>query len=85
MPCERTDDTCLGGGAADGLRKEDSLAVKVRALLAERRQQIGYERVLVAAVQSCQCSARLAAGPCVRPVLSRRFGLRTEVFACPLI
>ncbi len=40
--------------AAEGLRKEDSLEVKVRALLAERRQRIGYERLLVAAVSSCQ-------------------------------
>ena len=40
--------------AAKGLRKEDSLEVKVRALLAERRQRIGYERVLVAAAVSCQ-------------------------------
>lgn len=36
--------------AAAGLRKTDSLEVKVRALLAERRQRIGYERLLVAAV-----------------------------------
>ena len=40
--------------AADGLRREDSLEVKVRALLAERRQRVGYERVLVAAVSACQ-------------------------------
>ena len=40
--------------SAEGLRKGDSLEVKVRALLAERRQRIGYERLLVAAVQSCQ-------------------------------
>lgn len=40
--------------SADGLRKGDSLEVKVRALLAERRQRIGYERELVAAVASCQ-------------------------------
>jgi len=39
--------------AAEQLRKEDSLEVKVRALLAERRQRIGYERELVAAVASC--------------------------------
>lgn len=42
------------GWAADGLRKEDSLELKVRALLAERRQRIGYERELNAAVASCQ-------------------------------
>uniref|UniRef100_UPI003F58735B hypothetical protein n=1 Tax=Pseudomonas purpurea TaxID=3136737 RepID=UPI003F58735B len=40
--------------ATDGLKKADSLELKVRALLAERRQRIGYERVLVAAVGACQ-------------------------------
>jgi hypothetical protein len=40
--------------AAEGLRKEDGLEVKVRALLAERRQRIGYEREMTAAVTSCQ-------------------------------
>lgn len=40
--------------AAEGLRREYSLEVKVRALLAERRQRIGYERELAAAVASCQ-------------------------------
>jgi len=40
--------------AAAGLRKADSLEVKVRALLAERRQHIGYEKELVAAVGACQ-------------------------------
>lgn len=36
------------------LRKTDSLELKVRALLAERRQRIGYERLLVASVVACQ-------------------------------
>jgi len=36
------------------LRAGDSLEVKVRALLAERRQRIGYERELLAAVTACQ-------------------------------
>lgn len=40
--------------ATDSLKKTDSLELKVRALLAERRQRIGYERVLVAAVAACQ-------------------------------
>lgn len=40
--------------AAAGLKKADSLEVKVRALLAERRQHIGYEKELVAAVSVCQ-------------------------------
>lgn len=38
----------------DGLRKGDTLEVKVRALLAERRQRIGYERMLVAATAACR-------------------------------
>lgn len=40
--------------AADGLRRDDSLEVKVRALLAERRQAKGYIKELQAAVTSCQ-------------------------------
>lgn len=40
--------------AAEQLRKEDGLEVKVRALLAERRQRIGYERELEAAATACQ-------------------------------
>ncbi|MCE0961649.1 hypothetical protein [Pseudomonas putida] len=40
--------------AAAGLRKTDSLEVKVRALLAERRQRVGYERQLAAAVSACK-------------------------------
>lgn len=39
--------------AAAGLKKGDGLEVKVRALLAERRQRIGYERHLVSAVTAC--------------------------------
>lgn len=40
--------------AAAGLRKTDSLEVKVRALLAERRQRVGYEKQLAAAVTACR-------------------------------
>ena len=40
--------------AGASLRKTDSLEVKVRALLAERRQRIGYEREIVAALKACQ-------------------------------
>ncbi|MFT2160362.1 hypothetical protein [Pseudomonas putida] len=40
--------------AADGLRKADSLEVKIRALLAERRQRIGYERLLEATANACR-------------------------------
>ncbi|WP_442967835.1 hypothetical protein [Pseudomonas sp. S31] len=36
------------------LRKTDSLEVKVRALLAERRQRIGYEKQLKAALVACR-------------------------------
>lgn len=39
--------------AAD-LRKIDSLELKVRSLLAERRQRIGYERQLKAATDACR-------------------------------
>lgn len=53
VPC-RVKAPVVPAWAADGLRKEDSLEVKVRALLAERRQRIGYERLLVVAVGSCQ-------------------------------
>ncbi|MNO46246.1 hypothetical protein D3C76_365300 [compost metagenome] len=40
--------------AADGLRKSDSLEVKVRALLAERLQRQGYVDQLTTAVGACQ-------------------------------
>lgn len=40
--------------AAEGVRKEDSLEMKVRALVAERRQRVGYQRKLLVAVKSCQ-------------------------------
>ena len=53
VPC-KTKKVAVPPWAADGLRKSDSLEVKVRALLAERRQRIGYERQLVAAVAACQ-------------------------------
>ena len=53
VPC-KTKEVAVPPWAAAGLKKSDSLEVKVRALLAERRQRIGYERQLVAAVQACQ-------------------------------
>lgn len=53
VPC-KTQEVAVPPWAADGLKKSDSLELKVRALLAERRQRIGYERQLVAAVSSCQ-------------------------------
>lgn len=53
VPC-KTKDVAVPPWAAQGLKKSDSLELKVRALLAERRQRIGYERQLVAAVEACQ-------------------------------
>ena len=53
VPC-RTPDVAVPPWAAAGLRKTDSLEVKVRALLAERRQRIGYERQIEAAIQACR-------------------------------
>ncbi|HBO3840382.1 TPA: hypothetical protein L4T12_004727 [Pseudomonas aeruginosa] len=40
--------------ATAGLKTSDDLQAKVRALLAERRQRIGYEAQLLAANQACQ-------------------------------
>jgi len=53
VPC-KTRTVAVPPWAAQGLRKSDSLEVKVRALLAERRQRVGYERQLAAAVVACQ-------------------------------
>lgn len=53
VPC-RTQPVAVPPWAAAGLQKGDSLEVKVRALLAERRQRIGYERELVAASEACR-------------------------------
>lgn len=53
VPC-RAPEVAVPPWAAAGLRKADSLEVKVRALLAERLQRMGYERQLLAAVQSCR-------------------------------
>lgn len=53
VPC-RTDPVPVPPWAADGLRKTDSLELKARALLAERRQRIGYERELLAANEACR-------------------------------
>lgn len=53
VPC-KTQEVALPSWAATGLKKTDSLEVKVRALLAERRQRLGYERELVAAISACQ-------------------------------
>lgn len=50
----RAPDVAVPPWAAASLRKTDSLEVKVRALLAERRQHIGYEKELAAAVGACR-------------------------------
>ncbi len=53
VPC-RTPEVTVPSWAAAGLRKTDSLEVKVRALLAERRQRIGYERELAVVADACR-------------------------------
>jgi len=53
VPC-RTQAVTVPPWAAAGLKKSDSLEAKVRALLAERRQRMGYERELAAAVLACE-------------------------------
>ncbi len=40
--------------ATAGLKKSDDIQTKVRALLAERLQRVGYEAQLLAANQACQ-------------------------------
>ncbi|HCF9887163.1 TPA: hypothetical protein NI812_004612 [Pseudomonas aeruginosa] len=40
--------------ATAGLKKSDDIQTKVRALLAERLQRIGYEAHILAANQACQ-------------------------------
>lgn len=53
VPC-RTHEVAVPPWAAAGLKKADSLELKVRALLAERRQRIGYEKQLVVGITACQ-------------------------------
>lgn len=53
VPC-RTPEIAMPPWATAGLSKTDSLEVKVRALLAERRQRIGYEKQLEAGMASCR-------------------------------
>ena len=52
VPC-KTQAVTVPSWVVSGLKKSDSLEVKVRTLLAERRQRMGYERELVAAVGAC--------------------------------
>lgn len=53
VPC-RTADVAVPAWAAAGLRKTDSLEAKVRALLSERRQRIGYEKQIEASIAACR-------------------------------
>lgn len=53
VPC-RASEVVEPAWATASLRKTDNLEVKVRALLAERLQRVGYERQLVAAVNVCR-------------------------------
>ncbi|HDS1794082.1 hypothetical protein [Pseudomonas putida] len=53
VPC-RAPEVAVPAWAAVGLHKTGSLEVKVRALLAERRQRMGYEKELEAAVSACR-------------------------------
>lgn len=53
VPC-RAPEVAVPPWAAVGLRKTDSLEVKVRALLAERRQRMGYETQLASAAGACR-------------------------------
>ncbi len=53
VPC-KMQEVSVPPWAAASLKKSDSLELKVRALLAERRQRIGYERQLETAVDACQ-------------------------------
>lgn len=53
VPC-RVVEVRVPSWATATLKAGDSLEVKVRALLAERRQRIGYERELLSALISCK-------------------------------
>lgn len=53
VPC-RAPEVAVPPWTSSGLRRTDSLEVKVRALLAELRQRAGYEKQLQAAVAACQ-------------------------------
>lgn len=53
VPC-RAPSVAVPPWAAEGLRRGDPLELKVRALLAERRQRIGYIRELEAAAGACR-------------------------------
>ncbi|MEG0859556.1 MAG: hypothetical protein RSD81_04690 [Pseudomonas sp.] len=52
VPC-RAPEVTVPSWATAGLKKGDGIELKIRALLAERRQRIGYERKLISAVSAC--------------------------------
>lgn len=53
VPCKKQE-MAVSPWAAESLKKAGSLELKVRALLVERRQRIGYEGEPVAAVAACR-------------------------------
>lgn len=53
VPC-RAPKVEVPAWATAGLKKSDTPEAKVLALLAERRQRIGYERLLEAALSACR-------------------------------
>ena len=53
VPC-RAPEVAVPAWASAGLSKTDSMEVKVRALLAERRQRMGYERKLESYISACK-------------------------------
>lgn len=53
VPCQVTIPMAPAWASA-GLRKGDDLETKVRALVAEREQRIGFEALLLAAAKSCR-------------------------------
>jgi len=53
VPC-RAPEIATPAWATASLRQTDDLETKVRALLAERLQRIGYEGLLLAAVEACR-------------------------------
>lgn len=53
VPC-RAPEVAVPAWATASLKKSDTSEAKVRALLAERRQRIGYEKQLEAAVSACR-------------------------------
>ncbi|WP_438307232.1 hypothetical protein ACIZ1P_14205 [Pseudomonas guariconensis] len=53
VPC-RAPEVAVPAWATASLKKSDTPEAKVMALLAERRQRIGYERLLAAAVDACR-------------------------------